>query len=106
PAVVNAGSFLGDRVAPGEVVAIFGLGLGPAELTDMGTTSQGSVPTSLAKTQVFFDGVPVPVLYTSSTQVSAVVPFGALGPTTKVQVEFDGQMSTPMIVPVVPAAPG
>lgn len=105
-AVVNAGSFLGDAVAPGEVVAIFGLGLGPAELTDMDATSSGSVPTSLAKTRVFFDGVPVPVIYTSSSQVSAVVPFNTLGPTTNVQVEFDGQMSASLVVPVAAAAPG
>jgi uncharacterized protein (TIGR03437 family) len=61
--------------------------------------------TSLSGTEVLFDGMRAPVLYTSATQVGAVVPFGLTQPATQVQVLYKGVLSSPMTVPVVPATP-
>ena len=104
-AVVSGGSFLGNTVAPGEVVAIFGTNLGPAQLGNLQLDSNGNVGNSLAGTQVLFDGVAVPLLYSSSTQVGAVVPFGVNNTSTQVQVVYQGQTSNTLTVPVTAAAP-
>ena len=104
-AVVNGASFLGDSVAPGEIVAIFGANLGPSKPVDLQLDDQGKVSNALANTQVLFDGTPVPLLYTSSAQVGAVVPFGLSGGITRIQVVYQGNGSNVMTKPVTPAAP-
>jgi len=104
-AVVNGASYLGDSVAPGEVVVIFGANMGPAELVNLQLDAAGRVATSLAGTQVLFDGVAAPLLYTSSNQLGAVVPFGTVGLSTQVQVMYRDQMSDRFSVGVTLAAP-
>jgi len=104
-ALVNGASFLGDSVAPGEVVVIFGANLGPTELTNLQLDDAGRVARSLSGTQVFFDGVAAPLLYTSSNQLGAVVPFGTLGPNIQVQVIYQDQVSDRFSMTVTPAAP-
>ena len=47
--VVNAASFLGGPVAPGELVTIFGSGIGPAVLASAGVSSLGSLTTTCPK---------------------------------------------------------
>ena len=105
-AVANGASFLGSAVSPGEVLAVFGANLGPPQLTDMQTTNDSShVTTALSDTQIFFDGVSAPLLYTSANQLGAIVPFSTTWPTTQVVVMSKGQLSSPLKIPVVPAAP-
>src|SRR5262245_12640828 len=90
--VVNAASFLGGSVPPGEMVALFGSGIGPATLTGLQLTASGLVDTSLADTRVFFDGAAAPLIYVSATQTSTVVPYGVAGKTiTQIQVEYKGE---------------
>ena len=106
-AVANGASFILGAVAPGEVVAIWGSGLGPAKLTQyqLDPTS-GLVGTSLAGTSVIIGGTPAPILYTSATQIGAVVPYSVAGPYVQVFVQYQGQTSPPVpmaVAPVVPA---
>ncbi len=91
-AVTNAASSVGGPVAPGEVVVLYGSGLGPAQLTQyqLDPTS-GLVGTSLAGTSVIFGGTPAPVLYTSATQIGAVVPYSVAGSNVQVFVQYQGQ---------------
>ncbi len=105
-AVTNAASSVGGPVAPGEVVVLYGSGLGPAQLTQyqLDPTS-GLVGTSLAGTSVIFGGTPAPVLYTSATQIGAVVPYGITGANVQVFVQYQGQTSAPVTVPVAAVAP-
>jgi uncharacterized protein (TIGR03437 family) len=57
--------------------------------------------------RILFDGVPAPLVYVSATQCSAVVPyFGAINPTTHVQVEYQGALSDALAVPITATAPG
>ena len=65
----------------------------------------GHAPNVLGGTQVLFDGVPASLTYTSSTEVGAVAHFGITGPTTQVQVAYEGRLSAPRTLDVVPAAP-
>jgi uncharacterized protein (TIGR03437 family) len=104
--IANAASYAAGPVSPGEMVAIFGARLGPAGGAGLTLDSSGMVPTSLAGVQVYFDGVPAPLTYAADTQVNAIVPFGLSGASTQVTVEYLGQASLPVPVPVAQAAPG
>jgi len=103
--VANGASFLADAVSPGEVLAIFGANLGPSQLTNLQTNADGQVTNTLANTQILFDGVTAPMLYTSANQMGAIVPFATAGPTTQVVVSSQGQSSAPMTMTVLPATP-
>ncbi len=103
-AVVNGASFLAGPVSPGELVTIFGANIGPD--VDTGAQLVGElVSNSIGNTSVMFDGVAAPLLFTSSTQINAVVPFGVAGPTTQVQVMYQGNAVASTTVPVEPASP-
>src|ERR1019366_6300837 len=86
-AVTSGASNLSGPVAPGEVIVIWGSGLGPTPLVQYQADASGIVPGSLGGTSVFVNGVLAPVLYASDSQVAAVVPYGVsgLGPELYVQ---------------------
>jgi uncharacterized protein (TIGR03437 family) len=106
--VSNAADYSTDAVSPGEIVALFGSNMGPASLvaTKAADLSNGTFPNSLAGTQVLFDGVAAPMIYTLKGQVSAVVPYAVAGKTsTQVQVKYQDGISNTMTVPVHAATP-
>ena len=94
-AVVNAASYDSTGVAPGAVVVLYGANLGPAKLTVSSPDELGWYPIANSGTVVRFDGVPAALLYTSATQVSAIVPpfAAAERKTVAVTVDRDGQRS-------------
>ena len=106
--VVNAASFGGGPVAPGEMVTIFGSGIGPASLVSLTPPASGApVATTLGGVQVFFDTTPAPLIYVSSGQVTAVAPYEIAGQTTtQVYVAYNGVMSEIVTLNVAAAAPG
>jgi uncharacterized protein (TIGR03437 family) len=105
--IVNSSSYIGGSVAPGEIVTIFGTGMGPIAVTDLQTDSSGNIATTLAGVQVLFDSVPAPLIYVSATQIGAIVPYEVTGETsTQVQVNYQGQKSNVVTMPVAAAAPG
>ncbi|MEZ5397162.1 MAG: Ig-like domain-containing protein [Bryobacterales bacterium] len=105
--VVNAASFRGGGVAPGEMATIFGTGLGPSALTLLQINSAGLVARSLAGVRVLFDGHPAPLIYVSGTQLTAMVPYAVGGAaSTSVQVEYNGIRSAPVTLPVRSSSPG
>ena len=105
-AVANGASFILGAVAPGEVVVIWGSGLGPAQLTQYQLNpASGLVGTSLAGTSVIFGGTPAPILYTSATQIGAVVPYSVAGSYVQVFVQYQGQTSAPVPLAVAQVAP-
>ena len=79
-AIVNGASNLAGAIAPGEVVVLYGSGLGPGTLTQFQLGANGLVPTTVGGTTVYFDSISRPMLYTSSNQVGVIVPFGISGP--------------------------
>jgi uncharacterized protein (TIGR03437 family) len=105
-AVVNGATGQAGVIAPGEVVTLYGSGMGPAQLVQFSLNSAGNVGTTLAGTTVFLNGVAAPVLYTSATQVSAVAPFGLAGSKADVVVTYQGQVSSALTVSVAASAPG
>ncbi len=102
--VVNSASYLEGPVSPGELVTIFGANFGPSSEAQ-GTLNGNSVSDTINGAQVLVSGVAAPLLFASSTQINAVVPFGVTGPTTQIQVVYQGQPIASTRVPVQAASP-
>jgi trimeric autotransporter adhesin len=104
--VANAASNLSGPIAPGEVVVIYGSGMGPDQLTQYQPNGNGFVPTNLAGTTVLINGAFAPIIYTSANQVAAVAPFATGGAVAQLFVQYQGQSSAAFNLPVATAAPG
>ncbi|MEO8592472.1 MAG: SBBP repeat-containing protein [Candidatus Solibacter sp.] len=111
--VLNAASFQPGNfnpfplftVAPGEIISLFGAGLGP-EQGAVGQPAGGVFPKTLAGTQVLFDGVAAPLLYAGSNQINAIVPYGVKSPATQMTLQRGGISDGPCPLPVAAAVPG
>jgi len=105
--VVNAASYVGGGVAPGEIVTLFGSAMGPSTLVPLRVTADAKLATALADTRILFNGVPGPLLYVSETQSSAIVPYAVTGQSSvDVQVEYKGVRSEAVTAPVLTSRPG
>jgi uncharacterized protein (TIGR03437 family) len=105
--VANAASYATGAVAPGEIITIFGTGMGPDTLAQLRLNASGLVDTTLAGTRVLFDGVPAPVIYTKNIFLSVIVPYSvATKSSVSVVVEYLGIASAPVTLLVTPSAPG
>ena len=105
-AIANAASDIAGPIAPGEIVTVYGSGLGPTQLASLSALTNGVVATQLAGTQVLFNGTPAPILYTWGSAVSAIVPYEITGTSAQVTVTYLNQTSAAIAVPVASAAPG
>src|SRR5262249_15503740 len=73
----------------------------------MTITSNNHVDTRAGTTRVLFDGIPAPIVSAQSGQLVAIVPYAVSGKTSsKMTVEYNGQVSAPVTVPVTAVAPG
>src|SRR5262249_37440686 len=86
-AVRNAGSYAVGAISAGENLVIFGSNLGPAELVKGALNAAGNINTTLAETQVTFDGIAAPIIYAWGQQTSVMVPY-----------EMNGRVSVTMRV--------
>ncbi len=104
-AVVNGASqSAATALAPGEIITIYGSGLGPVNGQGGILSSPDRIDSIAGGTRVWFGVIPAPILYTFTGQVNTIVPYEASG-STPLQVEFDGRRSLPRDVLVVSAAP-
>ena len=105
PTLLNAANQIaGAGVVPGEFVTLVGSGIGPQIGVAYQPAPEVPIPTSTGGVQVFFDGVPAPVLYAQSRQVNAQVPYGVTG-TTVVTLKYNGTVFGPISTPVTFAEP-
>jgi len=105
--VVNAATFQTGSFAPGELITVFGSGFGPASLTNTTVDASGILSKVVGETRVLFDGVPAPLIYSTKGQLSTLIPYGAGAQSSiSMQVEYQGQLSAPVALPIVPAVPG
>ena len=105
--IVNAASFQSGPVAPGELVTLFGSGLGPTAGLGATLDAQGRIASSLGGTSVLFDGVPAPLLYVGANQINVVVPFAVANRSaTQIVVQANGLTSAPTTMGVVAIVPG
>ena len=97
--VVNAGNF-GSDVAPGGLISVFGTNLSPLNIA----SSEIPLPTALANSCLTVDGLPVPILFVSPTQVNAQMPFQAVGDVTLI-LRTPGGISNDFNLVIEPNAP-
>jgi len=107
-AVTNAASYATGPVSPGELVTIFGTGIGPATAAYATIDpANGKLATTIGGVEVLFDGIAAPMIYASSTQVSAVVPYEmASVASPSVWINYGGQTSSAYQLYSVTSAPG
>jgi uncharacterized protein (TIGR03437 family) len=104
--VRNGASNLPGPVSPGEIIVITGTSLGSDPLTNY-MLEDDVYATKLANTRVLVGGYAAPMVYASSSQVAAIVPYELAGKTsTFVQVEYLGQRSNAETVQMANTAPG
>ena len=104
-AVTNSANNALGAVAPGEVLVLYGSGLGPSQVAVNQFDSNGLIETSVGGTTVYVNGVAAPVLYASATQVSAIVPYATSGGTVSIYVVYNGQVSNSATAGVASTAP-
>ena len=106
-AVADAASERTGAVSPGEIIAIFGGGMGMPGLFGSFTASpsNGVFGTSLAGTTVMVNGIAAPVFYASGAQVNAIVPYEVSGATAGITVGYQGGISAAFSVPLVATSP-
>lgn len=79
-----------QAVSPGEIVTIFGSGLGPSPGVGFQLVS-AQAPTSLGGTQVLVNGEPAPLVYASYGQVNLILPYSlTVGTEPSIQVVSNG----------------
>ena len=102
----NAATFTPGSLAPGMIISLVGSNLGPITAVN-GQVVGGRFTTSVAGVRVLFDGVPAPILYASSTQINAVVPYSLAGrASTRMSVEFNNILSNTIEPRLVDTNPG
>jgi uncharacterized protein (TIGR03437 family) len=73
--IVNTGDYTPGPFAPNSILTLFGKDLAMAEhAVTKDDIVNNTLPTRLESTQVFLDGMPVPLLYVSETQINFLVP--------------------------------
>ena len=103
-AVASAASYDSSGISPGEIVAIFGQGLGPPTLSPLQVNSNNTLSNSIGGVQVFFNGYPAPLIYALAGQLGAIVPYEVSGQTTvNVTVVYEGNASAPLPATVTAA---
>ena len=106
-AVENVASYANGPISPGEMVVIFGTGMGPSNLVGLQLDQRGRVASVLSQVQVLFDGNPAPLIYVSAQQVAAMAPYGLTGKSsTQIQVTYQGVASDPFQKAIAASAPG
>ncbi len=105
--VTNSASGTVGPLAPGEVVSIYGSNMGPANGVSFTVDpATGGVDTTLAGTRVLFGSVAAPIIYASSGQINAVVPYEMAGQTqATMQVQYQSGTAS-QTVPIASASPG
>jgi uncharacterized protein (TIGR03437 family) len=103
--LVSSGSFLPGAIAPGEIVVLSGLSLGPAQGAQFQANSAGFVGTQLSGVSVTFNGIFAPILYASAGQITAIVPYGVSGSNVQVVAAYQSLITLSTSVALAPSAP-
>jgi trimeric autotransporter adhesin len=103
---VNAASLAAGPIAPGEILTIYGLGIGPQQGVAGTLDSSGLVANLLGGSEVHFDGVAAPLFYAQAGQINVQAPYTIAGQaTTYVEVIYQGHTVAVSNLSVVLAEP-
>jgi uncharacterized protein (TIGR03437 family) len=106
-AVTNAASNAAGTVSPGMIFVAYGDGIGPASLAGAALDATGTkLATTVAQTQLLFDGAAAPIVYVTAKQVSGIVPYAVAGKSsTRMVVSYQDRQSNALTVKVADAVP-
>ena len=105
--IVNAATFVGGPIAPGEIISIFGVDIGPDPGVNTVFDENGNVLLEFAGVQVLINGVPAPLYFVGENQINCQVPYEVDGTAqVTVQVIFQGTASNIVTIDVADTAPG
>jgi uncharacterized protein (TIGR03118 family) len=106
-AIYNTAGGETTAIAPGEIVAIDGFGVGPAPIATATLPATGALATAVSGVSATFNNVAAPVLYTSATQTAVIVPYEVAGSQTASVVLKSGTQTTAAFsIPVAASMPG
>ena len=98
--VVNGASSQAGPVAPGELVTLYGTGLGPDKAVLSASMEKG-----LSGVTVTFNGIEAFLTYVSASQINALMPYGVTGNADAV-VAYAGMKTVLFPLPVADSSPG
>ena len=102
--MLNAASFTAGAIAPGEILELSGITIGPRPAV---SSTLSPVGTSLGGTTVTINGTPAPILYTQADQTNVIVPWSASSNVNASIVVTQGTtVSQTLTVPMALVAPG
>jgi uncharacterized protein (TIGR03437 family) len=106
----NSASAFRTSIAPGELVSLGGIAVGPRPAVSSPTLGAGTATTTLGGTTVTVNGTPAPILYASADFTNIVIPFGVTGTTASIVVTTVAGTTTTttqtLQIPLTPTAPG
>ena len=102
----SSASFAIGSISPGELVTLFGNGLGPQQGVQAQAAPPNAYPTAMANVQVIFDGIPAPLLWVQDVQINVVAPWLLTpGRNTQVCISYNNVNTNCLTLPVVQATP-
>jgi len=102
-----AGGTLAGRLAPGELISLYGLHIGPTAPVSGTFGPTGFLPTQLGGVQIAINSVAAPLLYVSDGQINAIAPIElTAGSSVELQVTQNGTALPGFRTVVDIAAPG
>jgi uncharacterized protein (TIGR03437 family) len=105
--VGNGAGFQLGALAPGEILSLFGSGIGPQQGATWQLDSNQRLTTTVAGVQVTFEGTPAPLLYVQSSQINAIAPWELAGHSaSQVCVTYQSARTNCIAAAVTSAAPG
>ncbi|MEO8098459.1 MAG: IPT/TIG domain-containing protein [Acidobacteriota bacterium] len=104
-AVVSAASYSSAAVSPGELVTLFGSGIGPATAANLSVTG-GYVTQLLQNVSVTIDGQNAAMVYVSRDQITVQVPYEATVGTARTVAVNNGGVIASGLVDIMATSPG
>jgi uncharacterized protein (TIGR03437 family) len=102
----SSASLMLGPISPGELVSLFGSGLGPKQGVLVGDNPPNPYPTQASNVQVTFNGIPAPLLWVQDAQINAVVPWSTtVGQNTQICATHNNVTTNCLTLPVVAATP-
>ncbi|MDP9171579.1 MAG: hypothetical protein M3N54_13250 [Acidobacteriota bacterium] len=93
-------------ISPGELVTLFGNGLGPQQGVETHVAPPNPYPTKMASVEVTFDGTPAPLLWVQDAQINLVAPWSLTpGRNTQICVSYNTVNTNCLTLPVAQATP-
>jgi uncharacterized protein (TIGR03437 family) len=99
PANLASGE-VGPGIAQGEIFAIFGTNIGPAQAVAAAPSASGQYPVSLAGVQVLINGAAAPLLFAQAGEIHGVIPFAYSPPVATIQVQYMNQSALVLDAPL------